>query len=388
VSRLDNGPWSRLETAYGPAGKVPAWLKTLLTAKDDRKCRTACEHLFNVLWHQGTIFEATAPAVAFLVRALRACPAGCRVTVVDLLDHIADGMSYHAQHEDLFLGMGSRLPESAEYQQVKRKQLEWVKACEAAVWEGFETYLPLLRARQADVRLAVPCLLATLLRKDRARRPAGLRRRNLDRQVSDAIVRQCLPAEKDPFVRCSCVFALSSIAARHPPNLDALQDLLEDPEERVRICAAVGLVDHGRHGGPLDVVIDALSRCAQTDRLFNNELPWFQGWLRFLLVGRLCALPHALLDRVLPALLAAIDAASHHTVDAEIAPILHFVFQGRQVDVARGAQGLTEAERAVLTRIHRNKKMWDPRSGNAELVFRRIGLKNSRAQWGRLLGKR
>ena len=92
-------------------------------------------------------------------------------------------------------------------------------------------------------------------------------------------------------------------------------------------------------------------------------------------------------DFLLLSLLVAIDAATHHTVEIEIAPILRFIFQDRKVDAHTRITNLSEAEQAILRRIYENERIWDPRSGTNALVFREIGLENSRSQWGALLGK-
>jgi hypothetical protein len=387
MQKIEEIPWGQLEHAYGTAEEVPGWLDTLLTSPDEEKCGEAARSLYNTLWHQHTIFEATAPAVPFLIQALGTCPPKCRARVLSLLDSIASGLAYNAQHEDLFRQMRMDLVDSDEYQEEMKKQLGWVEACETAVWQGFETCFSLLGDEEQQVRIQIPSLLSTLLALAPERRPERLKDVPLDQEVSGAIVQERLPVETDPFVCCSCVFALSSIGFRHLPNLEVLERVMrESPEERVRICAAMCLVDHGGRGDSVDVLIDALSRWGETDRLFNNELPWFHGWLRFQLIWRLCLLPPQMIDRVLPALVAALEAASQWTADAEVGPILRFVFQGRKVDLEKGAATLFEPERAVLTCIYESDEMWERRTGNADLVFREIGLENDRSQWGRLLG--
>jgi hypothetical protein len=64
---LDEIEWDRLSHAYGPARDVPLDLQRL--ASSDRRIRDrAFSRLDGSIYHQGSIYEATAAAVPFLVR--------------------------------------------------------------------------------------------------------------------------------------------------------------------------------------------------------------------------------------------------------------------------------------------------------------------------------
>lgn len=68
---LDQVDWSALTQAYGTAGDVPRHL-TGLTATDAGEREAALEALYGTLWHQGTLYPATAAAVPFLLRLVDA----------------------------------------------------------------------------------------------------------------------------------------------------------------------------------------------------------------------------------------------------------------------------------------------------------------------------
>jgi hypothetical protein len=63
---LDAVPWNNLTHAYGTAGDVPELIRAV-TSADESTRRKAWHSLYGNLWHQGTIYEATAHAVPFFI---------------------------------------------------------------------------------------------------------------------------------------------------------------------------------------------------------------------------------------------------------------------------------------------------------------------------------
>jgi hypothetical protein len=62
LERLDDVPWGSLTHAYGAADDVPGLLREL--ASGDAEAREAALHeLHGNVWHQGTVYEATAHVV-------------------------------------------------------------------------------------------------------------------------------------------------------------------------------------------------------------------------------------------------------------------------------------------------------------------------------------
>src|SRR6516162_7773615 len=95
LDHLGDIPWNRLTHAYGPAGDVPDLLRRLRTAPPEMTGeQSPLWHLFGNIWHQGTVYEATAYAVPFLIE-LAACPVvSDRLGILGLLAAIATGSSY------------------------------------------------------------------------------------------------------------------------------------------------------------------------------------------------------------------------------------------------------------------------------------------------------
>lgn len=67
---LDKINWSQLHHAYGEASDVPVLIRQLLS-KENTAIDKAIYELFGNIWHQGTVYEASAIAVPFLQELLR-----------------------------------------------------------------------------------------------------------------------------------------------------------------------------------------------------------------------------------------------------------------------------------------------------------------------------
>lgn len=122
---IDNVNWSKISHAYGPATDVPAQLRALAFG-DEQERKHALHELHGNIWHQHTIYEATAFAVPFLVELVQnQVPA--HEEVLCLIALIAAGTSYMSVHQSL---LGKWTAEDEE--QLQREQ-QWVKAAKSAV---------------------------------------------------------------------------------------------------------------------------------------------------------------------------------------------------------------------------------------------------------------
>src|SRR5258708_25831389 len=154
LDRLDDIPWNRLTHAHGPAEDVPDLLRRLRTARAEMMDeQSPLWHLFGTIWHQGTVYEATAYAVPFLIE-LAACPlVPDRLGILELLASIATGSSFRDVHGNLL-----NEPDFAER---KAMELRWVEQAHAAVASGVAAFLAMTR-EETDVRLAAAHVLALL----------------------------------------------------------------------------------------------------------------------------------------------------------------------------------------------------------------------------------
>src|SRR5579859_2852875 len=67
---LDKVNWRALRHVYGSAEDIPDLLRTIVEARDEDVQNKACDDLVNSINHQGTLSNATAATVPFLIQML------------------------------------------------------------------------------------------------------------------------------------------------------------------------------------------------------------------------------------------------------------------------------------------------------------------------------
>jgi hypothetical protein len=154
VDALDKIPWNDLTHAYGSAAAVPDLLRALRTAAPDlHGDDSPLWQLFGNIWHQGTVYEATAYAVPFLIELAADRQTPDRVGILSLLAEIARGTSYHDVH-----GNRSNDP---DFEANRSRELSWVRQAHEAVAAGFTQFVA-LTGEPGDVQYASAHLLAQL----------------------------------------------------------------------------------------------------------------------------------------------------------------------------------------------------------------------------------
>lgn len=173
VSDLDQIPWKDLTHAYGSAEDVPDLLRALKTAPPELQGEESpLWHLYGNIWHQGTVYEATAFAVPFLIEIASDPQTLDRKGVLGLLADIAKGESYRVCHNNLL--------NELDFEEKKSRELKWVKDAHDAVARGYST-LAELTTEPSDVRLAAAHVLAQL--PNYAVQVGSIVREMLDREV-------------------------------------------------------------------------------------------------------------------------------------------------------------------------------------------------------------
>lgn len=146
---LDSVAWDRLQHAYGTAEDVPGLLRELVQG-DAAATRTAMTTLWGTVWHQGSVYEASAPTVPFLAEIAaggEAVSEYVRAAVVLLLMDIARGHAY--------LDFSAPDPDLSEQLQAQQqRELEWADAARRAVGEHLGVVRSLLDSDSAAIRAA------------------------------------------------------------------------------------------------------------------------------------------------------------------------------------------------------------------------------------------
>lgn len=236
---LDDAPWRSLNHAYGPATDVPALLRAL-ASPDSAARRRAYHHLYGNIWHQGSVYEATAYAVPFLIRLLSYPGAPDRIEIVRLLTALAEDNGQREQGEDrdaaaahraaavglpLYLDLSRMAPD----QEMRAAALALVSIFPERATES----IPWLRAAfeaEQDSLARVWLLLA-------------LGRLMESTHEASAFFADALARTDDPRVAFLAAAALAERAGENTPR-PAVEAL------------ALFLVDAGGGDGPADVVAD------------------------------------------------------------------------------------------------------------------------------------
>ena len=388
LERLHNIDWSSLTHAYGAATDVPGLLRAL--AADDHQARKdAYWELYGNIFHQGTRYPATAPAVPFLLELLADPHTPDRHELLLLLTHLvtgqfsvaADPVMYAGEPDD---GLSLAARDGDDDATILR---DIYRAAEA----GLPLYLGLVQhADTAHLRAAASFLLACLW--TRAAVTVPLLRAQLARETST-------PA------RASLAFALGRLQGAGGPDPALLQLHAHDPAPLVRLIAAVGLVRAADGEAQAAAVATLIAAVHDPDSVPGyDDLPCGERDLPGDIGYVLRSLPPALGLRALPALCAALERAEDFGTMGLVEALLAFTFGepgpepgpelGSEDDLedmseqtatpTLDPQLLTPEQRQALTAMATTHELWT--IGNLFFVLRSYGIPTQRAELAALLG--
>jgi len=155
---LDEVVWADVHHAYGPAIDVPDLLRLLTSSSRERRLE-AWHELYGNLWHQGTIYEATACAVPFFIQLLQADHVSDKAEVLAYLAALFQGKGYWEVH-----GRRSRpdKPTAVELEGIVLQERAWAETIRSAIRKGRETYFHLLQTGDSRTKLSSAYLLGLL----------------------------------------------------------------------------------------------------------------------------------------------------------------------------------------------------------------------------------
>ena len=309
LAGLDDVDWASFEHAYGPADDVPAVLRALVSG-DDEQAEAALDELHSNIWHQGSIYPATIPAVPFLAEIAASRAAGARTAEV--------------------LHLLGRIAESTD-----PRGIEEPDAVRDAVAAQYEALATLIDDPDAETRTAATLVLVRAATPEHARSLILLRWRAEAGELQRAdLLRAMIRVDADAAAELADE-ELAIAAAAAPSPAEAV----------LRVCCALARIHAGR---ALDerVLDAALSPLAENSELFDtliDELAERQGAqaaieLLAAALERALAAPN---ERAAPYLLAArgLITAYRSTSGPLAAPIARLL---DWPDLARPAVGLLE----------------------------------------------
>ncbi len=155
LERLDQIDWSKLNHAYGSADDIPDHIRGLFTSSTQKREETWYE-LYGNLWHQGTVYEATAYAVPFLIELLEIESTPDKHNILSYLGTLAEGSSYIDAHKELNITCYTEEDLTIRLQQ----ELEWVRITRDTVLKAHNVYLGFLSTDNPDIICATAYLLS------------------------------------------------------------------------------------------------------------------------------------------------------------------------------------------------------------------------------------
>lgn len=226
LAGLDDVPWRSLSHAYGPATDTPALLRALVSPEVEAR-RRAYHRLYGSIWHQGSVYEATAYAVPFLINLLAVPSAPGRSEILRLLAALGEDTGKRERGED-------------------REAV----AAHAAVAAGLPLYLDLLDPSHDQQMRAAACAAVAIFPEDAARSVPRLR--------------ATFETERDDLVRVWLLAALGHVMDTSREARAFFENTLARTDDvRLRFLAAVALAERaGEDTSP--AAMGALTRALAT----------------------------------------------------------------------------------------------------------------------------
>lgn len=369
---IDDVDWHNLHHAYGPADDVPTLLRLLVS--DDADVREdTWQTLYSNIWHQGTVFEASAYAVPFFLRLLADPRTPDRLSLFGMLQSLATGSSYLAAHhreDDSSRNWRQILAkEGKDFDVELQHELSYVRAANEAVGEGFALFLKFAEDANQDIELRREAISTLALLSTHAEIIIP-RLRTLLNQPDAA-----------PF-RTTIVNALHRHMDTSPRSQRFFAALMEhEADTNVAFIAAAALIQRARERAPetaVATILNALRRHGD-ERGYGYSV-YYTGKAALLALG--AERGRAALLRVLPSL--------HYTNSDELhffaETLLDLVFNNNQhphrsrslswhkqtkrctisfyggstkAQPQRDAATLTDAQREVLEALATHDPLWE-----------------------------
>ncbi|HEY0734502.1 MAG TPA: hypothetical protein VGD69_06325 [Herpetosiphonaceae bacterium] len=256
--------WADLMHAHGAATDVPPLLRALLSHDPDHR-DFALKLLFETIWHQGTVYQASAYAVPLLTRLLVHPETPNKPGIIYLLASLADGHSYLAVHErteaDIADARERLARHGLDFETELHKELGWVQQSRAAVLAGVPTFLQLLDDDDREVQAFARYILSLLPEAASASIP-----RLVDRMPND-----------DDTLRGHTLLALDALLPIAPSAVDVFEHAYDhERNPTLRTLAALALLKRQGTSAPA-AIVETLIQASQV--LDTNPDYRYDAWM-------------------------------------------------------------------------------------------------------------
>lgn len=268
LETLDAVEWAKLTHAGGSAHDVPAMIRQLLSDKASARERALDERgLWGTLCHQDSVWEATAPAVPFLLELVQEPSVRDRGKILDLLCDFAEGGYEDVEDAEAQL---SHIAATLAPEDRKRRahMIDWTRQTHAAVRAGRDIYLSLLGDRVSRVRRSALGVLDAACRSDG--------------EVVAGALRDRVARERDRVLRATLVRALSHFTPMSQETRVFLaQTYGRDTDALARLGAAIALVEVDGEQAPVGLEVTFAQALVRPDgnmrQAYNDLLGDYEG---------------------------------------------------------------------------------------------------------------
>jgi HEAT repeat protein len=347
LQTIDQISWSQLEHAYGPADDVPGLLRDLASPNVDMR-QKAMHNLYGTIWHQGTVYEATAYTVPFLLELLQHPVVHDKDQILILLVHLANGNSYIDVHQHLgiFQQVHAEEMETSDWQAELERELSWVRGAHDAVGNGIPIYVDLLSTGEPAVRSAAAYVLAGFTSAD---------------TIVPLRLGERLATETHPLAKASLLLSLGTVANPEWGMRQLIEDQLRhESEPLIQLSAAMALTRLARDKTPLEAVkvLVGTIKDPQLVAAAYAQLPWADVHVVADVSAHLPALGEVDAPQLISLLVPALDAVDPYSALEIAATLLTLAFNTGPLPAAAAASDLTVAQRQVLDAIAASDTAW------------------------------
>jgi hypothetical protein len=339
---LDNVDWKSLTHAYGSAEDVPDQLRALAFG-DTEERESAVWSLYGNIYHQGTVYQATAYAVPFLVEMITAPAFPKKEEVLLLLLHLASGHSYLDAHQHFEWEKQKAAKDPEGYQAQLQEELGWVQAARQAVDQAHPTYIALLDAEEAKTRATAAYLLS------------GFREHHA---TFLPILSQRLAEESDTSVESALILSLGYLAPYgHTDTVATVEPYLApDYPLLTRWAAAMTmarLLTTTTPDGVLSLLVKILQSGEAIEELETalQEIPWWEGGGLGATCTTLGFMNKGQVAPFLPQIFGALPDIPWTSMESVVYALLYLVFDGEVMAESLRVRDLDEIQVRTLTAI-------------------------------------
>lgn len=340
LETLDTIPWSTLHHAYGEASDVPGLIRDRASPK--KAIREAASWAFYAnVYHQGTVYSATAFVVPFLLELLEDEQVKDKTDLLNLLDAIAHGSSYidvHVRNEEE--------RSTADFQQKLAEERGWVQDAKDAVGRGYPTYLRLLVGKKPRIRAYAAWVLANC-------QPYA-------EQVIPAL-QEFLMREEKQLVRASIILSLGHLmSATEETQTFFMRLLSEQTKPLLKISTAMAHAFSTKEATPGEVVQVLLEgyQQPQSVRKKFRRLPFAKVDMEASISKAFRSIGTSITPMVVPTLAHALKRSDSWSGLELVDNLLFLALGGKPISPEMTVADLTDMQREVLSTLVKSKNIW------------------------------